>query len=369
MSTHGKVLVAMSGGVDSSVAAAMLHESGYEVVGLTMKTWDYANANSSKKETGCCSLDSINDARAVAVKFGFTHIVLDLREEFGDQVIDHFVDEYLAGRTPNPCILCNTYIKWSALLRRADKLDCQWIATGHYAQLRNENERFVISRGLDLAKDQSYVLWGVSQSCLGRTMLPVGSYQKTEIRRMAADYNLMHLAQKPDSYEICFIPDNDYRSFLHKKRPDAFEHLGEGNFTLSNGTVVGKHQGYPFFTVGQRKKIVAMGEPYYVLRIVPETNTVVIGKKDELLEHRLTASKVNLVKIDHLPEEFSALTQIRSNGVPFESVVRPLSEDSFEVIFDEPISAIAPGQAAVLYDGNDVIAGGWIDRKPIFLDN
>jgi tRNA-uridine 2-sulfurtransferase len=200
-------------------------------------------------------------------------------------------------------------------------------------------------------------------------MLPVGSYQKTEIRRMAADYNLMHLAQKPDSYEICFIPDNDYRSFLHKKRPDAFEHLGEGNFTLSNGTVVGKHQGYPFFTVGQRKKIVAMGEPYYVLRIVPETNIVVIGKKDELLEHRLTASKVNLVKIDHLPEEFSALTQIRSNGVPFESVVRPLSEDSFEVIFDEPISAIAPGQAAVLYDGNDVIAGGWIDRKPIFLDN
>lgn len=369
MSRHGKVLVAMSGGVDSSVAAAMLHESGYEVVGLTMKTWDYANAHSSKKETGCCSLDSINDARAVAVKFGFTHIVLDLREEFGDQVIENFVDEYLAGRTPNPCILCNTYIKWAALLRRADKLECQWIATGHYAQLRNEGNRFVISRGIDLAKDQSYVLWGVSQSCLSRTMLPIGGHQKPEIRKMAAEYQLNHLAQKPDSYEICFIPDNDYRSFLHNKRPEAFENLADGNFMLSNGTIVGKHQGYPFFTVGQRKGIVAMGEPYYVLRILPETNTVIIGKKEELMEYRLTASRVNFVKHDYLPDEFIGHTQIRSNGIPYPSLIRSTNETSFEVIFDEPIAAIAPGQAAVVYDGNDVVAGGWIDRTPIFLDN
>jgi tRNA-specific 2-thiouridylase len=184
MSTK-RVLVAMSGGIDSSVAAVMLHEQGYEVVGLTMKTWDYANSGGSKKETGCCSLDSINDARNIAVELGFPHFILDIREEFGDSVINHFTAEYLSGRTPNPCVLCNTHIKWDALLRRADKLNCAHIATGHYAKVREENGRYIISKGNDYNKDQSYALWGVSQVSLSRTLLPLGSLTKPEIRAFA----------------------------------------------------------------------------------------------------------------------------------------------------------------------------------------
>ena len=182
MSKHGRILVAMSGGIDSSVAAVMLHEQGYEVVGMTMKTWDYASSGGTKKETGCCSLDSINDARNIAVELGFPHYILDIREEFGDYVINHFTGEYLEGRTPNPCVMCNTHIKWDALLRRADKLDCEFIATGHYANIREENSRFVISKGVDTWKDQSYVLWGVSQESLSRTKLPLGHLTKNTIR-------------------------------------------------------------------------------------------------------------------------------------------------------------------------------------------
>src|SRR6201746_2252190 len=187
MSKHGRILVAMSGGVDSSVAAVMLHEQGYEVIGLTMKTCDYAASGGSSKETGCCSLDSINDARALAVGYGFPHYILDIRNEFGDFVIDNFIDEYLAGRTPNPCVLCNTHIKWEALLKRANQLDCEFIATGHYAQVRNENDRFIVSKGLDENKDQSYVLWGLTQQSLSHTLFPLGKYRKTEIRQMAID--------------------------------------------------------------------------------------------------------------------------------------------------------------------------------------
>src|SRR6187402_2945572 len=185
MSKKGKVLVAMSGGIDSSVAAMMLHEEGYEVIGITMKTWDYESSGAGKRETGCCSLDSINDARTMAVSFGFPHYILDIRGEFGEFIINNFVEEYLNGRTPNPCVLCNTHIKWDALLRRADKLGCESIATGHYANLRQENERYVLSKGVDDLKDQSYVLWGVSQESLSRTKLPLGHLHKTEIRQMA----------------------------------------------------------------------------------------------------------------------------------------------------------------------------------------
>ena len=199
----------MSGGIDSSVAAVMLHEQGYEVIGMTMKTWDYSSVGGGKKETGCCSLDSINDARDIAVDLGFPHYILDIREEFGDYVINHFTNEYLDGRTPNPCVLCNTHIKWDALLRRADKLGCEWIATGHYANIREENGRYVISKGKDENKDQSYALWGVSQKSLSRTMFPLGHLHKSEIRQMAVDRGFTALVNKPESYEICFVPDND----------------------------------------------------------------------------------------------------------------------------------------------------------------
>ena len=189
----------------------MLHDEGYAVVGITMKTWDYASSGGSKKETGCCSLDSINDARNMAVERGIHHIILDIRDEFGDNIIDNFVEEYVAGRTPNPCVLCNTHIKWDALLKRADMLDCEHIATGHYAQVREENGRYVVSKGLDANKDQSYVLWGLSQASLSRSKFPLGGFHKTDIRQMAVDQGLIETANKPESYEICFIPDNDYR--------------------------------------------------------------------------------------------------------------------------------------------------------------
>ena len=201
----------MSGGVDSSVVAMMLNEEGYEVIGITMKTWDYESVGGSKKETGCCSLDSINDARQMAVDKGFHHMIIDLRDEFGDAIIDNFVQEYLAGRTPNPCVLCNTHIKWEALLKRADQLDCELIATGHYATIRQENGRYVVGMGKDQLKDQSYVLWGVSQENLARTILPLGQYIKSDIKQMALDSGYKELANKSESYEICFVPDNDYR--------------------------------------------------------------------------------------------------------------------------------------------------------------
>ncbi|MCC6768260.1 MAG: tRNA 2-thiouridine(34) synthase MnmA, partial [Bacteroidia bacterium] len=277
MSKNGRVLVAMSGGVDSSVAAMMLHEQGYEVIGITMKTWDYAASGGSKKETGCCSLDSINDARSLAVRFGFPHYILDIRGEFKGAIIDNFVDEYMAGRTPNPCVLCNTHIKWEALLKRANMLDCEFIATGHYAQSRFENGRYIVSKGLDQNKDQSYVLWGLTQDSLSRTRFPLGGFRKSEIRDMAANSGFVDLANKSESYEICFIPGNDYREFLKHRVDGLEERLAGGVFVDRKGNVLGKHQGYPFYTIGQRKGLdLAVGTPMYVLEIQPETNTVVL---------------------------------------------------------------------------------------------
>lgn len=362
MSKKGRVLVAMSGGIDSSVTAVMLHEEGYEVVGLTMKTWDYANSGGSKKETGCCSLDSINDAREIAVDLGFTHLILDIREEFGDSVIDYFVDEYIAGRTPNPCVMCNTHIKWDALLKRADKMDCEFIATGHYAKVREENERFVISRGKDLNKDQSYVLWGVSQESLSRTLFPMGQYHKAEIRQMALDMGFDNLVKKPESYEICFIPDNDYHGFLKRRVPELEGKVDGGEFVLKDGTVVGTHHGYPFYTIGQRKGLVAMGEPYYVTRIDAKTNRVTIGKEEDLMDHKMIVGKLNLQKYSKLEDEMNALTKIRYKDPGSASLIRQTENDQMEVIFNEPVRSITPGQSAVFYEGEDVIGGGWIHK-------
>jgi tRNA-specific 2-thiouridylase len=364
MSTKGRVLVAMSGGIDSSVAAVMLHEQGYEVVGMTMKTWDYASSGGSKKETGCCSLDSINDARNIAVQLGFPHYIIDIREEFGDYVINHFTDEYLAGRTPNPCVLCNTHIKWDSLLKRADKLGCDFIATGHYANVREENGRYVISKGLDENKDQSYALWGISQESLARTIFPLGHLHKSEIRAFATERGFHELVQKPESYEICFIPDNDYRGFLKRRVPELAEQVAGGEFVMEDGKVVGKHEGYPFYTVGQRKGLgIALGFPAFVTRIEKETNRVVLGNYDDLAKNGTTIGKLNMVKYaDLLDKPTATVTKVRYNDSGTEAIIEQFG-DKMKVHFLNGVHAIAPGQAAVFYEGNDVIGGGWIETS------
>lgn len=360
MSKHGRVLVAMSGGIDSTVTAMMMHDQGYEVVGITMKTWDYANSGGSKKETGCCSLDSINDAREVAVHRGFHHFIIDIREEFGDYVIDNFVDEYMAGRTPNPCVLCNTHIKWSALLKRADSLDCEFIATGHYAKINELDGRKFISKAKDLNKDQSYVLWGLNQDCLNRSHFPLGGYTKPEVRQMAYDWGYEELSKKGESYEICFVPDNDYRNFLKRRIDGLEEQVAGGTFLDTKGKVLGKHHGYPFFTVGQRRGLgIALGEPMYVTEIRPESNEVILGNMDDLIKNKMLVAQVNSMKYAEIPEDLEVVTKIRykDNGT-----LSKLStvEDKVEVDFFANVRGIAPGQSAVFYEGDDVVGGGTI---------
>jgi tRNA-specific 2-thiouridylase len=366
MSRKGKVLVAMSGGIDSTVTALMLHEQGYEVVGITMKTWDYASSGTSKKETGCCNIDSFNDARMAAVQHGFPHFILDIRDEFGDFVIDNFVEEYLAGRTPNPCVMCNTHIKWRALLKRADALDCEFIATGHYANIhQHTNGRFYLSKGLDETKDQSYVLWGLQQDLLSRTLLPLGNFRKTEIRQMAHDFGYPELAKKAESYEICFVPDNDYRGFLKKKVTGLEAQVEGGLFVDKTGKILGKHKGYPFYTIGQRKGLdIALGKPVYVTEIFPETNTVVLGDEEDLNRSVMQVNKINWIKYEGVSEGMEATTKIRYKDKGALSTLHP-NESGVEVRFFEEVKGIAPGQSAVFYEGNDVIGGGIIQRPAI----
>ncbi len=363
MNKKGKVLVAMSGGIDSTVAALMLHKEGYEVVGITMKTWDYTASGGGKKETGCCNLDSFNDARMAAVQHGFPHFILDIREEFGSFVVENFVEEYLAGRTPNPCVLCNTHIKWRALLKRADALGCDFIATGHYAQIhQHTNGRYFIRKGVDATKDQSYVLWGLEQDLLSRTLLPLGTYQKSEIRQMAHDFGYPELAKKAESYEICFVPDNDYRGFLKRKVEGLEEKVAGGYFVDKEGKILGQHKGYPFYTIGQRKGLdIALGKPAFVTHIDPETNTVVLGDEVDLEKEEMRVGKINWIKYDGLEADSEVITKIRyKDKGSFSSV----SQDGRDVVvkFFEPAKGIAPGQSAVFYEGDDVIGGGIIQR-------
>lgn len=364
MSKKGKVLVAMSGGIDSSVAALLLHEQGYEVIGMTMKTWDYATSGGTRKTTGCCSLDDINDARALAVENGFHHIILDIRKEFGDFIIDNFVDEYLAGRTPNPCVLCNTHIKWDALLKRADQLGCEFIATGHYAQVRKENGRYIVSKGLDENKDQSYVLWGLSQESLARTIFPLGGLEKPVIRQMALDRGYKELAKKSESFEICFVPDNDYRGFLKRKVEGLEEKVAGGDFLDMQGNVIGKHNGYPFYTIGQRKGLeLAFGDPRYVIKIDAEKNQVVLGLEEDLNKQVVYVRNPNMIKYESLQHEMEALSKIRYKDKGKNSKLIPLPDGRIKIEFFENVKGVAPGQSAVFYDGNDVIGGGFIDKE------
>ncbi len=364
MSKKGRVLVAMSGGIDSTVTAMMLHNEGYEVIGITMKTWDYANSGGSKKETGCCSLDSINDARQVSVDHGFHHFIIDIRDEFGDYVIDNFVEEYIAGRTPNPCVLCNTHIKWQAMLRRADALECEFIATGHYAKINQKDGRYYVSKAKDAHKDQSYVLWGLSQECLARTLFPLGTYTKPEVRQMAFDWGYTDLAKKGESYEICFVPDNDYRGFLKRRVEGLEEKVAGGTFLSQKGEVLGKHEGYPFFTIGQRRGLgMAFGEPMYVTEIRPESNTVVLGTVDDLVKNQMHVGKLNFLKYASLDDGFQAVTMVRYGDMGTLSELYH-EHGLMRVEFLANVSGVAPGQSAVFYEGDDVVGGGIIHKSP-----
>ena len=364
-----KVLVAMSGGVDSSVAAILLHEKGYDVIGITMKTWDYTSSKISKtgKITGCCDLDSMNDARKVAVKYGFPHYVMDIRKDFGKYVISNFKSEYLSGRTPNPCILCNTHIKWDSLLERATMLGCDYIATGHYAKVNKKNNRYYISKGTDQNKDQSYALWGVSQKSLSKTILPLGNLKKNEIKKIAFEKGFEDLAKKSESYEICFIPDNDYRGFLKKSEPGLEKKVKNGDFVLEDGSIIGKHEGYPFYTIGQRKGLgISLGYPLYVSKIIPEENKVVLGTNKELAKKGMLVDKVILSKYEKFLDLDNILTKVRYNDKgTLSSICLKKTTDikdkiKIEVRFKKEVYAIAPGQAAVFYEGDDLIGGGWI---------
>lgn len=362
--SKGKVLVAMSGGIDSTVVALMLHREGYEVIGITMKTWDYAASGAGSKETGCCNVDSFNDARKAAVENGFPHFILDIRDEFGDAVIDNFVDEYLAGRTPNPCVMCNTHIKWRALLKRANAMNCDFIATGHYANIhKHSNGRYFLSKGADETKDQSYVLWGLEQDLLSRTLLPLGNYRKSEIRKMAADFGYPELAKKSESYEICFVPDNDYRGFLKRRVQGLQERVDGGLFVDKEGKILGKHKGYPFYTIGQRKGLVAVGRPIYVTEIRPETNTIVLGDEEELVKKEVFISKVNWLKYNSIEDGTEMLTKIRYKDSGTLGKIYNEPNGDLRFTFYDSAKGIAPGQSAVFYDGDDVVGGGIIQRK------
>ena len=355
--------MAMSGGIDSTMASLLLHEEGYEVIGLTMKTWDYESSGGSKKETGCCSLDSINDARQLAVDCGFPHTILDIRDEFKGFIIDNFVEEYMAGRTPNPCVLCNTHIKWEALLKRADMLNCEFIATGHYAQVREVEGRFVVSKGLDESKDQSYVLWGVTQECLKRTIFPMGEYHKKDIKQMALDRGYKALAEKNESYDICFIPDNDYRGFLKRRVEGLEEKVKGGNFITISGEVVGSHDGYPFYTIGQRKIGISLGKnPTFVIGINPEDNTVTVGTKEDLQKQEMHIRNVNYLKYDKIEDGKEYVVKVRYKHKGEMATITNEGEN-LKVLFHNKVEGIAPGQSAAIYEGDDLIAGGVIMKK------
>ena len=354
-----KVVVGMSGGVDSSVAACLLKEQGYDVIGVTMQIWQEEDSCTVEENGGCCGLSAVEDARRVAWTLGIPYYVMNFRKEFQKNVIDYFVAEYLHGRTPNPCIACNRYVKWEALLERSLEIGADYIATGHYARISQlQNGRYTIRNSVTAAKDQTYALYNLTQFQLSRTLMPIGDYAKDEVRKIAEDRGLA-VAKKKDSMEICFVPDNDYAGFIEREASDV---PGCGNFVDKNGVVLGKHKGITHYTVGQRKGLnLSMGKPVFVVEIRPETNEVVIGDSKDVFSDRLTCDHLNWMSVDGLHGETMKVTaKIRYShkGAPCE--IREIGPDLVEVQFEEPQRAITPGQAVVFYDGDYVVGGGVI---------
>ena len=353
-----KVVVGMSGGVDSSVAAYLLKQQGYEVIGVTMQIWQKEDNQTVEENGGCCGLSAVEDARRVAQMLDIPYYVMNFREEFDQKVIRYFMREYLNGRTPNPCIACNRYVKWESLLQRSMQIGADYIATGHYARIEQlQNGRYAIRNSVTAAKDQTYALYNLTQEQLMRTKMPVGAYEKSQVRAIAEELGL-YVAHKPDSMEICFVPDQDYARFIEE---NSGKKIPEGNFVTTDGKIVGRHRGITHYTVGQRKGLnLSMGKPVFVLEIRPETNEVVIGDGTEVYADRLICSDLNFMSVPDFPDDFPVVAKIRYNHRGTKAHVRRIDGDRAEVIFEEPVRAVTPGQAVVFYDGEYVAGGGTI---------
>ncbi len=347
-----KVLLGMSGGVDSSVAAYLLQKQGYEVIGVTLKLHE-----DSQNEDGCCSINAVEDARRVANKLGIAYYVLNMKELFRKYVIDYFINEYESGRTPNPCIACNKYIKFGALLDKANSLNIEYIATGHYAKIEKNDSRYFLRKAVDKTKDQSYVLYNLTQEQLSRTLFPLGGFTKKEIRNIAKD-NGFQVASKPDSQEICFVEDNNYKGFIRdnsKKVPIP------GEFITDDGTVIGYHKGITNYTIGQRRGLgIVTGTPMFVVDINEESNQILLGTENDLLSKELVVTNLNWIFMENLNNELEANVKIRYRAKESKAKLIPIDNKSVKVVFEIPQRAITKGQAAVFYKNAFVVGGGVI---------
>lgn len=352
------VVVGMSGGVDSSVAAYLLKKQGYRVIGVTMQIWQDEDHDKAAEEGGCCGLSAVDDARLVCQKLDIPYYVMNFKQEFKRNVIDNFVDEYICGRTPNPCIRCNRYVKWEGLLNRSLAIGADYIATGHYARIiKLENGRYSIAESVTDKKDQTYALYNLNQEQLSRTLMPVGDYEKDEIRKIAEEAGLL-VAHKKDSQEICFIPDNDYASFIDQTGRVV---PPEGNFVDMNGNILGRHKGITHYTIGQRRGLgLAMGHYVYVAGINVEKNEVIIGENEDIFTDRLVCTNINLMSIDKLSDKRQVKCKIRYGHKGEMATINMIDNDMIEVLFENKVRAVTPGQAAVFYEDGHVLGGGII---------
>lgn len=352
------VCIGMSGGVDSSVAAYLLKKQGYNVIGVTMQIWQDEDHAEISENGGCCGLSAVDDARRVANKLDIPYYVMNFKQEFKKHVIDYFIDEYKNGRTPNPCIACNRYVKWEALLHRCMGIGGDLIATGHYARvIQLPNGRYTLKVAKGVIKDQTYALYNLTQEQLSKTLMPVGDYTKDEIRAIAEEIGLS-VANKPDSQDICFVPDGDYAGYLER---EAGIQSVPGNFIDTNGNVLGRHKGIIHYTIGQRKGLgLAMGHPVFVADILPETNEVVIGENADIFQDRLVADRVNFMSVEKLEEPMSVTAKIRYSHKGAPCTISMLDDKHVAAYFDEPVRAVTKGQAVVFYKDDYIVGGGVI---------